>query len=55
MTDKHIQAIDKITALKNVKALQRVLGMLNYWKKHVPHYSKKYLQHAPTPAQGRPV
>jgi len=40
MTDKHIQAIDKITAPKNVKALQRVLGMLNYWKKHVPHYSK---------------
>jgi len=27
MTDKHVQVIDKITAPKNVKALQRVLGM----------------------------
>jgi len=34
MTDKHIQAIGKISAPKNVKAPQRVLGMVNYWKTH---------------------
>jgi len=33
MTDKHIQAIGKISSPKNVKVLQRILGMVNYWKK----------------------
>jgi len=30
----------KIQVPKNVKALQRQLGMFNYFKKHVPDYSK---------------
>jgi len=33
MTQKHTETIGKILAPKNVKALQKVLGMVNYWKK----------------------
>jgi len=38
--NKLIEVIKKITPPKNVKALQRILWMMNYWKKHVPHFSK---------------
>jgi len=33
MTNKRIEVIDKITAPKNVKGLQRLLVMFVYWKK----------------------
>jgi len=40
MTKKHIEVINKITAPKNVKGLQRLLGMFVYWKKLIPFFSK---------------
>ena len=40
ISDKRIEFIKIITPPMNVKALQRILGMMNYWKKHVPHFSK---------------
>ena len=40
MTNKRIQVIGKISAPKNVKGLQRLLGMFVYWKKLVPFFSK---------------
>jgi len=40
ISEKRVQAIDKIQLPKNVKGLQRVLGMFNYWKKYLPDYSK---------------
>jgi len=35
ISEKRIKAIGKIQAPKNLKALQRVLGMFNYWKKYL--------------------
>ena len=40
ISEKRIEAIGKITAPKNFKGLQRLLGMFNYWKKYIPSYSK---------------
>jgi len=40
VSKKRIEAIRKISAPKNIKALQRLLGMLNYWKKYIPAFSK---------------
>ena len=40
ISEKRVAAIGKIQAPKNVKALQRVLGMFNYWKKYLKDYSK---------------
>ena len=40
ISEKRVAAIGKIQAPKNVKALQRVLGMFNYWKKYLKNYSK---------------
>jgi len=40
ISEKRVVAIDKIQAPKNVKGLQRVLGMFNYWKKYLKDYSK---------------
>jgi len=40
ISNKQIEVIKKITPPKNVKVLQRILGMMNYWKKHVSHFSK---------------
>ena len=40
ISEKRIEAVNKIQPPKNVKALQRLLGMFNYFKKHVPDYSK---------------
>ena len=33
---KRIEAIDKIVAPKNVRGLQRLLGIMNYWRTMVP-------------------
>jgi len=40
ISEKRVAAIDKIQAPKNVKGLQRVLGMFSYWKKYLKNYSK---------------
>ena len=40
MTEKHIEAIGKIQAPKNVKALQRILQMVNYWRKLIPNFPR---------------
>jgi len=40
ISEKHVESISKIQVWKNLKALQRVLGMFNYWKKYVKDYSK---------------
>jgi len=40
ISNKRIEVIKKITPPKHVNALPRILGMMNYWKKHVPHFSK---------------
>jgi len=40
ISKKRVEAIGKIQAPKNLKALQRVLGMFNYWKKYLRDYSK---------------
>ena len=39
MSKKRIQVINDIPAPKNLKALQRLLGMFQYWKKLVPYFS----------------
>jgi len=33
ISEKRVEAISKIQPPKNIKGLQRVLGMFNYWKK----------------------
>jgi len=33
ISEKRVEAIGKIQPPKNVKALQRILNMFNYWKK----------------------
>jgi len=40
MSKKRIQVINDISAPKNLKALQRLLGMFQYWKKLIPYFSK---------------
>jgi len=40
MSEKRIEAIGKITAPKNVKELQHILGLFNFWRKFVPSYSR---------------
>ena len=40
INEKRIQAIDRIVAPKNVKGLQRLLGMLNYWRSMIPFFAK---------------
>jgi len=35
ISEKRVEAIGKIQAPKNVKSLQRVLGMFNYWKSNL--------------------
>jgi len=40
ISEKRIEAIRKIQAPNNLKAVQRVLGMFNYWKKYLKDYSK---------------
>jgi len=40
LSEKRIEIISKITAPKNVKALQRILGMINYWRRYIPFLSR---------------
>jgi len=46
MTKKRIQVINDIQALKNFKALQRLLGMLQYFKKTNTIFFKEYASYA---------
>jgi len=43
LSEKRIKMISKITAPKNVKALQRILGMINYWRSYIPFLAKNTL------------
>ena len=36
LSEKRIKAINKLQPSQNIKALQRLLEMLNYWKKTCP-------------------
>jgi len=40
ISEKRFEAIGNIQPPKNVKALQRILGIFNYWKKYLKDYSK---------------
>ena len=40
MSEKRIEAIGKITAHRNVQALQRILGLFNFWRRFVRSYSR---------------
>jgi len=40
ISKKCVAAIGKIQPPKNLQALQRLLGMFNYWKKYLKDYSK---------------
>ena len=40
ISEKRIEAISKISAPKNVKGFQRLLGMFNFWRKSIPYYSR---------------
>jgi len=40
ISEKRVDAVGKIQLPKNVKGLQRVLGMFNYLKKYLKYYSK---------------
>ena len=40
ISEKRVEAIGKIQPPKNVKALQCILDMFNYWKKYLKNYSK---------------
>jgi len=39
LSQRHLKAISKIEPPKNVKSLQRLLGLFNSFKKHIPRYS----------------
>jgi len=40
ISEKRVEAVNKIQPPKNVKALQCILGMFNYWKKYLKNYSQ---------------
>jgi len=40
ITKKRIEIIDKIRAPKNVKGLQRIIGMFQFWRRLIPLFSK---------------
>jgi len=40
ISEKRVEAVGKIKPPKNVKALLRILGMFNYWKKYLKNYSQ---------------
>jgi len=41
MSRKRIEVINNITAPRNVKALQRLLRMFQYWRKLIPYLAKR--------------
>jgi len=51
ISEKCVEAIGKIQSPKNVKALQCILGMFNYWKKYLRLF-KAYLSHATIAEKG---
>jgi len=40
LREKRIEIISKITAPIKVKALQRILGMINYWRRYIPFLAR---------------
>ena len=40
ISEKRIQAIQHITSPKNVKGIQRILGLLNFFRKYIRNYAK---------------
>jgi len=40
LNEKRIEIISKITSPKNVKTLQRILGMINYWRSYIPFLAR---------------
>lgn len=40
LSERRIEAIGKINAPKNLKGLQRCLGMFCFWRRHIPNYAK---------------
>ena len=41
MSKKGTEAIEKITVPKNTKALQRILGLFNFYRRFIANYAKK--------------
>ena len=41
LSEKRVEAIRKISAPKNLKGLQRVLGLFNYWRRSIPNYAQR--------------
>ena len=44
--DSKIKAIKAIQPPKNKRSLQRLLGLLQYFRKHIPNFSQKNGEHA---------
>ena len=40
ISERKLKAIKAISPPKNVKALQRLLGMFNFWRKFIPRYTQ---------------
>ena len=43
---KKLEIVRAIPPPKSVKALQRLLGMCNFWRRHICGYAKKHIPHA---------
>jgi len=41
LSEKRVEAIKNIKAPKNLKGLQTVLGLVNYWKRSIPKYAAR--------------
>jgi len=45
---RKLVAIEKIAPPKNRKSLQRILGLINFWRKFVPQFSQNTYHYAQT-------
>ena len=41
LSEKRVETIKKISAPKNLKGLQRVLGLLNFWRRSISNYAQR--------------